>query len=454
MNKNYIYFLKYLNYKEKYLKLLNQQGGAPYRWYYETRYTYKKFDDEDNIRMEHELVKNFNRILDKRKPHRVIFDISLRGFNYTIYYNKYNGTGSQKNLFTEKIRLLKRELESLSTSSQHCSTFQNDSLDIKSKINIQDPYNEAKQRKGDPVYDDFRKKIINETIDFLCYPNRNEQIVKQAEMNLEKFYKLPDKEILPNFKLYVDNEDWGKVTQRLTKKYKKIFAVLNMANASKFGGGYLTGARAQEENMFRRTNCSCFHNVDSGIQTGIKPRNYNSKTTNLINAINDEVYLDIHNKRVCFRDTADAKYEFLKPEDYFQFYELRAAAYQLEKGQEDLYDELDGRRRINAQFETLKKNNIRHVVLSAIGCGAFHNPPEKVSNLYKEYILTNIDHFDVIAFAIIDAGNDEQGKASNYEIFKKNLIDSNDINNDPLVIKRNKIDFKIHVPKLNKCRKK
>jgi hypothetical protein len=46
-----IYFLKYLNYKEKYLKLLNQQGGAPYRWYYETRYTYKKFDDEDNIRI-------------------------------------------------------------------------------------------------------------------------------------------------------------------------------------------------------------------------------------------------------------------------------------------------------------------------------------------------------------------------------------------------------------------
>ena len=50
--------------------------------------------------------------------------------------------------------------------------------------------------------------------------------------------------------------DWGDVTLALTKRYGKCFAVLNMANAYLFGGGYAHGQVAQEENMFRRTDCA------------------------------------------------------------------------------------------------------------------------------------------------------------------------------------------------------
>ena len=50
--------------------------------------------------------------------------------------------------------------------------------------------------------------------------------------------------------------DWGDVTLALTKRYGKCFAVLNMANAYSFGGGYAHGQVAQEENMFRRTDCA------------------------------------------------------------------------------------------------------------------------------------------------------------------------------------------------------
>ncbi len=45
----------------------------------------------------------------------------------------------------------------------------------------------------------------------------------------------------------------SEVTRRFTKLYGMPFAVLNMANARRFGGGYVEGAGAQEENMFRRT---------------------------------------------------------------------------------------------------------------------------------------------------------------------------------------------------------
>jgi hypothetical protein len=50
MENSILFFKKYLYYKEKYLKLLNQQGGTPYRWYYEDSTGYKPFTDIDNIK--------------------------------------------------------------------------------------------------------------------------------------------------------------------------------------------------------------------------------------------------------------------------------------------------------------------------------------------------------------------------------------------------------------------
>jgi hypothetical protein len=49
--------------------------------------------------------------------------------------------------------------------------------------------------------------------------------------------------------------DWGEVTHQMTKQHGTTFASLNMANAHAPGGGYTHGAIAQEENMFRRTDC-------------------------------------------------------------------------------------------------------------------------------------------------------------------------------------------------------
>ena len=44
--------------------------------------------------------------------------------------------------------------------------------------------------------------------------------------------------------------DWVDVTLDLSRRYGKIFAVLNMANAYVPGGGYIEGASAQEENIY------------------------------------------------------------------------------------------------------------------------------------------------------------------------------------------------------------
>mmetsp|Transcript_32934 Transcript_32934/g.49718 ORF Transcript_32934/g.49718 Transcript_32934/m.49718 type:complete len:96 (-) Transcript_32934:67-354(-) len=47
---------------------------------------------------------------------------------------------------------------------------------------------------------------------------------------------------------------------------------------------------------------------------------------------------------------------------------------------------------------------VRHVILSAFGCGAFRNPADDVAVLYREEIEKRATHFDVVVFAIFHAG--------------------------------------------------
>jgi hypothetical protein len=47
---------------------------------------------------------------------------------------------------------------------------------------------------------------------------------------------------------------------------------------------------------------------------------------------------------------------------------------------------------------------VPHAVLSAFGCGAFHNPAHRVAKLYREEITARMADFAVIAFAIFAPG--------------------------------------------------
>jgi uncharacterized protein (TIGR02452 family) len=52
----------------------------------------------------------------------------------------------------------------------------------------------------------------------------------------------------------------------------------------------------------------------------------------------------------------------------------------------------------------LRSYRLRHVILGAIGCGAFRNPTAIVARLYREEIKRRADDFAVITFAIFSAG--------------------------------------------------
>ena len=247
-----------------------------------------------------------------------------------------------------------------------------------------------------------RREVLRETIQ--AFENRSRQAWRELALGNVSRWRSERNTQHGTAELRVFQGDWGEVTHDLTHRYGEIFAVLNMANAYVPGGGYVEGMPAQEENMFRRTDCH-FSITSAEIVPSIE--RYLPEKTDLLNATHGRVYLDADVPRVCIRGAEDRQrpdlgYEWLSDEDVFPFYELRAAAKDLRGG--GRFDPSDARRRIAAQLDTLVESGIAHVVLSAFGCGAFLNPAEEIASLYKEEIGRRRSSFHCVAFAIFYPG--------------------------------------------------
>ncbi len=248
-----------------------------------------------------------------------------------------------------------------------------------------------------------RRAVLRETVAAFKAAPTPDHYQRLAQSNLErwragreKLHSIPRIEVLAG--------DWGEVTQQVTLEYGMCFAVLNMANAYVPGGAYIEGAPAQEENMYRRTDC---HFYISDCDYSRESDRYLPHMTSLLSGKEGRVYLDTAKPRVCIRDKEDGSkedlgYDWLPEDQIFPFYELRASAQDLRGGIS--YDPVDSRRRIASQLDTLIHKKMRHAVLGAFGCGAFLNPANMVAEIYREEIHQRIGSFDCIVFAIYKAG--------------------------------------------------
>ncbi|MEW6711150.1 MAG: poly(ADP-ribose) glycohydrolase domain-containing protein [Candidatus Riflebacteria bacterium] len=248
-----------------------------------------------------------------------------------------------------------------------------------------------------------RRRILRETIEAFEKASPPDRFHRIAWQNIERWQRERIVEA-EQCKIKILAGDWGEVTGSLTEEYGACFAVLNMANAWVPGGAYVEGAIAQEENMFRRTDCH--FNIDEKEFDEELDR-YRPEMTRLISATDGVVFLDKVAPRVCIRGPEDRArtdfgYDWLRDEEIFPFFELRAAAQDLRSGVK--FDSAEARKRIVAQLETLRQNQIRHAVLGAFGCGAFKNPADQVAAIYREEIASRQADFSVIAFAIFSAG--------------------------------------------------
>lgn len=263
-----------------------------------------------------------------------------------------------------------------------------------------------------------RRQVLRETIDAFETAGPSNRYHRLAKQNLDRWHaeaEVPE----TGLRVEVRAEDWGEVTRFLTIKHGICFAVLNMANAFVPGGAYVEGAVAQEENMFRRTDC---HFRISENEYDRARDCYRREMTSLISAEDGRVYLDVQHPRVCIRGSEDRTkidlgYAWLPDNEVFPFLELRAAAKDLRNG--SVFDPLDARRRIAAQLDTLRDHQIRHVVLGAFGCGAFRNPAHHVAAVYREEITSRSKYFDIVSFAIFSAGYGPDNFTPFSEVFSR-----------------------------------
>lgn len=248
-----------------------------------------------------------------------------------------------------------------------------------------------------------RRRVLGETLEAFERADPIDRYHRLAMDNLSR-WRAQRREAPGLLRVAVLSGDWGEVARVLTRACGECFAVLNMANPHVPGGGYIEGAMAQEENMFRRTDCHFRIDPD---QREAASGNYVRSMTRLLTARDGGVYLDTERPRVCIRGPEDRSapdlgYPWLPEDQVFPFFELRAAAQDLRDGSP--FDEADARRRIAAQLDTLRSRGVRHAVLSAFGCGAFRNPADRVAHLYREELMTRERDLVLVAFAIFAPG--------------------------------------------------
>lgn len=246
-----------------------------------------------------------------------------------------------------------------------------------------------------------RREVLRETVRAFREADPPDRYHRLAGRNLERWRgqaqgSAPTLHVLPG--------DWGEVAHAMTRSFGRCFAVLNMANAHVPGGAYVEGAVAQEENIFRRTDC---HFAVTDAEYDRRADRYRPGMTRLLTGRDGRVYLDVETPRVCIRGPEDRSapdlgYAWLPDSEVFPFHELRCAAQDLRGGRP--FDEADARRRIAAQLDTLMHHGVRHAVLGASGCGAFRNPTRRVAELYREEIEERRASFRVLVFAIFPAG--------------------------------------------------
>ncbi len=182
--------------------------------------------------------------------------------------------------------------------------------------------------------------------------------------------------------------------------------VLNMANRKIPGGGVESGAGAQEECLFRSSNYAL----------SLYPmRKYYPL---------DQNYGGIYSPAVTvFRGSESNGYPLLEKPFKVSFVAVAG---------------LNRPHLINGKYNAIEKqgmiNKIRTIlniaaihghtilILSALGCGAFRNPPEEVAKLFKEELNSDIynGRFSKVIFAIKKDHNDLQGNYQKfYDVFYK-----------------------------------
>ncbi|CAG8737185.1 27194_t:CDS:2 [Dentiscutata erythropus] len=233
-----------------------------------------------------------------------------------------------------------------------------------------------------------------------------------AEIEKAKFYKdasalarevVAEKQEIPTIE--VVNMDCLLEALRL-KKLGFNPLVLNMASNTNVGGGYKTGAGAQEENLFRRTNLFEYHEPK-------KNEWYPIPESGGIYCPNATV----------IRSSEEDKYSFLEVPEKMSF--VAVAALRRPK----IISNPSGEHTIHPEAKTKTRKKIQAILNIGLENGAYRNPPNVIAQLFYEVISAeyagggeNLPRtYRHISFAIIDDhnANKKHNTEGNYIPFQR-----------------------------------
>lgn len=201
------------------------------------------------------------------------------------------------------------------------------------------------------------------------------------------------------------------LVQEENKKHK--VAVLNMANQRYPGGGTKTGAMAQEEELCRRSDLLDELEI-SDYEDGMYPMS--------------EIGAIYSSNIAIYRDTANNNYEWLDKPVYTNVLSVAAIRYPRLIHNKYLCDE-DAEvtmQKIRSCFDLAIMNGVTCLVLSALGCGAFRNPPYHIAHLFRSVLNEDVykNAFYRVVFAILEDKNSKRNKNGNIKPFQEILVDN------------------------------
>ncbi len=231
-------------------------------------------------------------------------------------------------------------------------------------------------------------------------------------------------------KLFLANKDCLRIAQDCAER-KLNPIVVDAASEDHFGGGYLKGDAAQEENIIRRTGLCLALDPSHKVQ---------QKDFYPLTKYGEHAALYVANVPV-FRGEESKGYPYLN--DPFEISVAVVAAenfnvdHQKRKGIQNpkqLIEDTEGglsmppdsvvktKKKLCTVLEMAHLNQHKSIVLVAVGCGAFHNPPSQVCEILMQLITEQFPHsFEEIHIAIIEDHNSGQqhNPRGNFSDFKE-----------------------------------
>ncbi|AUL77498.3 hypothetical protein QJ856_gp0030 [Tupanvirus deep ocean] len=197
----------------------------------------------------------------------------------------------------------------------------------------------------------------------------------------------------------VENIDSFDMARKMNNTESKVM-VLNLASDVSSGGGVVRGAKAQEEDLYRKSNY-----FEANSQSLYPLKNTEVIYSPLVHVVKDRNYklLQTPYPVSCLAVAALRNPRLNK----------------LSNGKDTYYFQSERnitQDKINMIFKVAIKHGHTDLVLGALGCGVFNNPNEEVALMFKNALNQYGHYFKRIGFAILSGtGN------TNFDVFK-NII--------------------------------